>query len=150
MTRTVAAETEIGAMKATSGKWKPRGSASRTGAPGAQGGASAVGTVILLVIAAYGVFVGIQYVPQLIESSSVGSILNSIEHEHRAEPIGSAQALRGKVDNHLSINQLNHLRDSFSVREFGNDYIVEVSYERELNLLYAKKTIKYTNSLTLH
>jgi Domain of unknown function (DUF4845) len=125
-------------------------SAMRTGAPGAQRGASAVGTSLLLLIAAYGVYVGLQYVPQLIESSSVGSILNSIEHEHRAEPIGSAQSLRGKIDNHLSINQLNHLRDSFSVREFGNDYIVEVSYERELNLLYAKKTIKYTDSLTLH
>jgi hypothetical protein len=150
MTRTVPAEKEIGVMNWTSGKRKSGKSTWRSGAPGAQAGASAVGTVILLVIAAYGVFVGLQYVPQLIESSSVGSILNSIEHEHRAEPLRSAQALRGKVDNHLSINQLNHLRDSFSVREFGNDYIVEVSYERELNLLYETKTIKYENSLTLH
>jgi hypothetical protein len=147
---TVAAETEIAAMKSTSGKGKPGKSAPRTALPGVQAGASAVGSAILLVIAAYGVFVGIQYVPQLIESSSVGSILNSIEHEHRAEPIGSAHALRGKIDDHLSINQLNHLRDSFTVREFGNDYIVEVSYERELNLLYETKTIKYANSLTLH
>jgi hypothetical protein len=117
---------------------------------GSQRGASAVGTAILLAIAAYGVYVGIQYVPQMIESSSVGSILNSIEHEHRAEPIRSAQALRAKVDNHLNVNQLNHLKDSFSVREFGNEYIIEVSYERELNLLYETRTVKYENSLTLH
>lgn len=117
---------------------------------GSQRGASGVGTVILLAIAAYGVYVGIQYVPQLIESSSVGSILNSIEHEHKAEPIRSAQALRAKVDNHLNINQLNHLKDSFSVREFGNEYIIEVSYERELNLLYETRKIKHENSLTLH
>lgn len=136
--------------KLTSGKSSSRKSTWRTGTPGAQAGASAVGTVILLAIAAYAVYVGIQYVPQMIESSSVGSILNSIEHEHRAEPMRSAQALRAKVDNHLSINQLNHLKDSFNVREFGNEYIIEVSYERQLNLLYETRTVKYENSLTLH
>jgi hypothetical protein len=146
--RTVAAETEIGAMKRIS--WKNAKRTSGTVAPRAQRGASAVGTVILLAIAAYGVYVGIQYAPQMIESSSVGSILNSIEHEHRAEPIRSAQALRAKVDNHLNVNQLNHLKDSFSVREFGNEYIIEVSYERELNLIYENRTVKYENSLTLH
>ena len=142
-------------MRLTSGKLiseklPSRKSTWRTGTPGAQAGASAVGTVILLAIAAYGVYVGIQYVPQMIESSSVGSILNSIEHEHRAEPMRSAQALRAKVDNHLSINQLNHLKDSFNVREFGNEYIIEVSYKRQLNLLYETRTVKYENSLTLH
>jgi hypothetical protein len=136
---------EIGAMKKESGK-----QASGVGPCGRQRGASAVGTVILLAIAAYGVFVGIQYVPQLIESSSVDSILNSIEHDNRAAPGRSAQALRAKVDNHLSINQLTHLKDNFEVREWGSDYIIEVSYERTLNLLYETKTIKYENSLTLH
>jgi hypothetical protein len=136
---------EIGAMQKEAGKQAPG-----VGLSGRQRGASAVGTVILLAIAAYGVFVGIQYVPQLIESSSVDSILNSIEHDNRAEPIRSAQALRAKVDNHLSINQLTHLKDSFEVREWGSDYIIEVSYERKLNLLYETKTVKYENSLTLH
>ena len=136
---------EIGAMKRMLAKGT---SGARTTV--GQSGASGIGTVILLAIAAYGVFVGIQYVPQLIESSSVDSILNSIEHEHRAEPIRSAQALRAKVDNHLNVNQLNHLKDSFQVREWGSDYLIEVSYERELNLLYATRTLKYENSLTLH
>ena len=62
----------------------------------------------------------------------------------------SAQGLRAKIDNHLSVNQLNHLKDSFQVREWGSDLLIEVSYERELNLLYETRTIKYENSLTLH
>jgi Domain of unknown function (DUF4845) len=132
-------------MKRESGKL-PSG----TGSTGRQRGASGVGTVILLAIVAYGVYVGIQYVPQLIEASSVDSILTSIEHDNRAEPIRSAQALRAKLDNHLSINQLTHLKDNFEVREWGSDYIIEVSYERELNLLFETKTIKYEDSLTLH
>lgn len=145
MAHAVVAGMEIGAMKLRSGK-----GTSGAGAPVGQRGASAIGTVILLIIAAYGVFVGIQYVPQLIESSSVDSILNSIEHDHRAEPVRSAQGLRAKIDNHLSVNQLSHLKDSFQVREWGSDLLIEVSYERELNLLYETRTIKYENSLTLH
>jgi hypothetical protein len=127
-------EKEIGAMN------KPRER---------QRGASAVGTVILLAIVAYGVFVGIQYVPQLIESGSVHSVLNSIEGAHHSDPARSVQAVRALVDNHLSLNQMNHLRDSFNVREFANDYVIEVSYERDLDLFFTKKVITYETSLTL-
>lgn len=114
-----------------------------------QRGASAAGTIILLAIVAYGVFVGIQYVPQLIESGSVHSVLNSIESAHHSDPARNAQAVRALVDNHLSLNQMNHLRNSFNVREFANDYVIEVSYERDLDLFFAKKVITYETSLTL-
>ena len=114
-----------------------------------QRGASAVGTVLLLAIVAYGVFVGIQYVPQLVESGSVHSVLNSIESAHHSDPARSAQAVRALVDNHLNLNQMNHLRDSFNVREFANDYVIEVSYERDLDLFFTKKVITYETSLTL-
>jgi hypothetical protein len=114
-----------------------------------QRGASAVGTVILLAIVAYGVFVGIQYAPLLIESSSVHSILNSIESAHHSDPARNAQAVRALVDNHLNLNQMNHLRDSFNVREFANDFVIEVSYERDLDLFFTKKVITYETSLTL-
>jgi hypothetical protein len=114
-----------------------------------QRGASAVGTVILLTIVAYGVFVGIQYAPQLIESSGVHSILNSIEAAHHSDPARSPQAVRALVDNHLTLNQMNHLKDSFNVREFANDYIIEVKYKRDLDLFFTKQVITYEKSLTL-
>lgn len=114
-----------------------------------QRGASAVGTIILLAIVTYGVFVGIQYVPQLIESGSVHSVLNSIEGAHHSDPARSAQAVRALVDNHLNRNQMNHLKNSFNVREFANDYVIEVSYERDLDLFFTKKIITYETSLTL-
>lgn len=114
-----------------------------------QRGASAVGTMILLAVVAYGLYVGFQYVPQLIESRSVDSILTSIENTHRAEPVRDAQAVRSMIENHLHINHLNHLKDRFDVRQFGNDYIIEVSYERDLDLLFTRKVITYETSLTL-
>lgn len=114
-----------------------------------QRGASAVGTMILLAVIAYGLYVGFQYVPQLIESRSVDSILTSIENTHRAEPVRDAQAVRSMIENHLHINHLNHLKDRFDVRQFGNDYIIEVSYERDLDLLFTRKVITYETSLTL-
>lgn len=115
-----------------------------------QRGASAIGTIVLLAVVAYGVYVGIQYVPQLIEYRSVDSILTSVENTHRAEPVRNAQALRSMIDNHLHINQLNHLKGSFDVREFANDFIIEVHYERDLDLLFAQKVLTYEDSLTLH
>lgn len=114
-----------------------------------QRGASAVGTMILLAVIAYGLYVGFQYVPQLIESRSVDSILTSIENTHRAEPVRDAQAVRSMIENHLHINHLNHLKDRFDVRQFGNDYIIEVSYERDLDFLFTRKVITYETSLTL-
>jgi hypothetical protein len=88
-------------------------------------------------------------VPQLIESSSVHAILNNIESAHHSDPARSAQAVRSLVDNHLNLNQMNHLRENFNVREFANDYIIEVSYERDLDLFFTKKVITYESSLTL-
>jgi hypothetical protein len=114
-----------------------------------QRGASVVGTVILLAVVAYAVYIGIQYVPQLIESGSVHSVLNSIESAHHSDPARSVQAVRSLLDNHLNLNQMNHLRDSFNVREFANDYVIEVSYERDLDLFFTKKVITYETSLTL-
>lgn len=120
-----------------------------TSKPANQVGASAIGTVLLLVILAYGIFVGIQWVPQIIESSSVDSVLNSIESTHRSDPVRSAQAARTLIDNHLQINQMQDLKEVFTVREWANDYVIEVSYERQLNLLYETRTLHYEKSLTL-
>jgi hypothetical protein len=44
---------------------------------------------------------------------------------------------------------MGDLRDSFTVKQEDDTCIIKVSYERELNLLYTKKPIKYEKTLTL-
>jgi hypothetical protein len=57
--------------------------------------------------------------------------------------------LRDMIGRQLEINQMDELRDSFTVTQDGDKYIVKVNYERELNLIYEKKPMKYEKSLTL-
>lgn len=116
--------------------------------PGNQQG-SVIVTILVLALMAYGVFVGIQYVPLKIESSSVDSLLDNIEADHKATPIGSVSDVKDKINNILYINQLDHLRDSFIVRRYRGSLIIEVKYERELNLIYENKVMLYEKSLTI-
>ena len=51
-----------------------------------QTAASTLGTIITLVARGYGVYIGIQYVPQAIESKAIGSILDSIEDSPKNRP----------------------------------------------------------------
>ena len=44
---------------------------------------------------------------------------------------------------------MDDLRDSFKVTQDGEIYIVTVSYERELNLIYEKRPMKYEKTITL-
>lgn len=115
-----------------------------------QAGASAVGTIIFLAVIGYGIYVGIQYVPQFIESSSVDSILDSLEINQREEPADSVQDVESRIKRLLDVNEMKNMEDSFDVRQDGNSFIVEVSYERELNLLYEVKKMKYEKTITLN
>lgn len=117
--------------------------------PRTQRGASAIVVIIILAIIGAGVYVGLQYVPQYIETSTVDSILGNIEKAHQETPISSAMAVQNMIDKQLDMNQLDNLRDSFKVTQKGDAYIVKVSIERELNLIYAKKPMKYEKTLTL-
>jgi hypothetical protein len=47
------------------------------------------------------------------------------------------------------VNEMNDMKDNFHVRQDGGKYIIEVSYERELNLGYEKKLMKFEKTLTL-
>ena len=44
---------------------------------------------------------------------------------------------------------MNNLQDSVNVRKIGGTYVIEVSYERELDLIYKKKTVQYKETRTL-
>jgi hypothetical protein len=112
-------------------------------------GGSAIGLVISLAILGYGIFVGIQYVPQYIESTTVDAILESLTDTHRKEPFSDTGAIHGAIDNQLYINQMGAMKKDFSIIPSRGSYIVTVRYERELNLLYAKKQIQHEKSVTL-
>jgi hypothetical protein len=114
-----------------------------------QKGASAIGLIIMLAILGYGIFVGLQYIPQHMESGTVNSILDSIEANHKATPVRSVNEITGAINRHLDVNRMNDMQDKFYVTRNGGTYTIEVSYERELNLVYQKKLMKYEKTLTL-
>ena len=103
----------------------------------------------MLAVVAYGVYVGLQYVPQYIESATVGTVLDNVAALHREEPFSDVEAVRNAIEKQLYINERNDLKDSFTVMPSRGDYLVTVRYERELDLLYAKKLVPYEKTLTL-
>jgi hypothetical protein len=114
-----------------------------------QKGGSVIGLIIMLAILGYGVYVGLQYIPQYIESGNVDSVLAYIEANHRVNPVRSVNDIQDAIDRQLNVNEIYDLKDKFSVMQIGGTYTIKVSYERELNLLYETKTMQYEKTLTL-
>ena len=114
-----------------------------------QRGASGIAALIILAIIGAGVYIGLQFIPQYIEAGTVDSILENIEKAHRRSPVSNADAVRSMINKQLNINQLDELKDSFKVTQDGEAYIVRVSYEWELNLIYEKKPMKYEKAIIL-
>lgn len=116
--------------------------------PGKQKGGALV-TIIVLALIAYGIFVGIQYVPLKIEAGSIDSIFETIETGHRTTPVGSKAKVKNQIIKLLNVNQMDEMIDSFHITQNLDRTVISASFERELNLLYEKKVIKYEKSLTL-
>ena len=114
-----------------------------------QRGASAIGIIITLAIIGVGAYIGFQYLPLYIEAGTVDSILTSIENNDREKPVTSAQQIRGMIEKQLNMNQMEDLADSFKVTQDEEIFIVNVNYDRELNLIYEKKLIITDKTLTL-
>ena len=119
------------------------------GLPAKQKGASAIVTIILLAVLGFAVYVGIQYVPQVIESKSIDSILKTIQDDQKTGPISSAADARTKLVKLLQINEMNDMMDSFTVTERGGVITVAFNYERQLNLGYKIHPMRYEKSVTL-
>jgi hypothetical protein len=117
--------------------------------PGKQKGASAIVTTIVLAILAYGIYIGIQYVPQAIESSSINSIFSSIEKDHRMDHISGETEAKAKLIKLLQINEMNEMVQNVSVRQIGGKITLKIVYERELNLGYKTKPMAYEKILVL-
>jgi hypothetical protein len=114
-----------------------------------QTGGSAIGNVVILALAAYAIYIGIQYVPQRMEASMVDGILDTIQGNYRFGTAPGAGDIDSMINQQLNLNGALDLRDSFRVAYNGRTYTITVSYDRELDLLYDKKTIHYQKTLTL-
>ena len=114
-----------------------------------QKGASAITTIILLAVLGYAAYVGIQYVPQAIESKSVDSILTTVETDQRANPAMTEADVKEKVIKLLQINEMNDMVKNMSVTRSGGRTTVTIKYDRELNLLYKNHQMHYEKSVTL-
>ncbi len=110
---------------------------------------SAVFNVIILLLVAYGIFVGIQYAPIMIESRTIDAMLNSIEQSNKTAPAENMQAVENMLNNQLYINEMTHMRDSFDIDYMDRAYTIRANYERSLNLGFDQKTLKYQKSKTL-
>jgi len=114
-----------------------------------QKGGSAVALIIVLAVFAYAVYVGLQYIPQRIESGTVDSILDSIAENHKTTPVQNVSEILSAITRQLNVNQMDDMKDNFKVSKYRGTYIIKASYERELNLGYEIKTIQYEKSRTL-
>jgi hypothetical protein len=114
-----------------------------------QKGGSAIALIIVLAIFAYAVYVGLQYIPQRIESGTVDSILDSIAENHKTTPVQNVSEILSAITRQLNVNQMDDMKDNFKVSKYRGTYIIKASYERELNLGYEIKKIQYEKTRTL-
>ena len=117
--------------------------------PAKQKGASAIFTIIVLALLAYGVYLGIQYVPQAIESRAIDSIFTTVDKDHRMDPIRSADEAKSKVVKMLQVNEMNDMAKNVKVKQIAGTITIKVKYERELDLGFKTKPMLYEKTLVL-
>jgi len=118
--------------------------------PARQKGASAIVTIVILAVLAYAAYVGIQYVPQAIESKSVDSVLSSVEDDQRTNPVKTEYDVKAKVARYLQINEMSDMTENVSVNNFGGKTTITITYDRELDLLFKTHPMRYEKSLVLN
>ncbi len=117
--------------------------------PAKQKGASAIATIIFLALLAYGVYLGIQYVPQAVESRAIDSIFATVYKDHRIDPIQSVDEAKSKVARMLQVNEMNDMAKNVKVRQIAGTITIKVKYERELDLGFKTKPMLYEKTLVL-
>ena len=114
-----------------------------------QKGGSPIGGIIILVLLVYGGFVAFQWVPQWLESQAIDSVLETMERNQSSAKIGSVNAARDQVNTLLNINEMDDKQSMFEYRQNGPNVIIDVIYERKLNLLFKNEPVIYNKNLTL-
>ena len=114
-----------------------------------QRGGSIISTLITLVILAYGVFIGIQYVPQLLESHSIDTILDRMRDTQVTDPVKTANDASLKVVRMLQINEMDNMTNNFKVENQDGMLLIIFDYERELNLVFKTLPINHHKTMLL-
>lgn len=114
-----------------------------------QRGGSIISTLITLVILAYGVFIGFQYVPQLLESHSIDTILDRMRDTQVTDPVKTANDASLKVVRMLQINEMDNMTNNFKVENQDGMLLIIFDYERELNLVFKTLPINHHKTMLL-
>jgi hypothetical protein len=114
-----------------------------------QHGKSAIGNIIVLAMIGFGIFFGIQYIPQRIEAGTMQSILDGVQRRHDSAPIRDTQDAWNVIGNQLNINNINDMREHFKVTQDGRSVVVTARYERELNLLFTTRKVVFNEQVVL-
>lgn len=114
-----------------------------------QRGASLAGNILLLAAFGYGIYLGIQYVPFYLESKSIDSILQSIEAQHQSQRFEAAQQVDQAVRKNLNMNQMDDMMTHVRIRENPSGISIEINYDRELDLLFDRKTLSFSKTTDL-
>ncbi len=117
--------------------------------PQAQRGGSTIVTLIILAIVGIGGYIGFQYVPQYMEAKEIDSILASVEKAYDENPVDTEKQIRSMINKRLMINKMKEMEEAFTIADKHKSFTITVDYERELNLLYEKRTMKYEKKLVL-
>lgn len=117
---------------------------------GKQEGKSAIGNLLVFALIGFGIWVGIQYIPQRIEAATVRSVLDRVEKRHAATPIRDDRDLWAIVNKQLNVNEMQDMRPNFKSSWNRSAVTVTVDYTRELNLIFTTKTIEYRERLVLN
>lgn len=116
---------------------------------GKQEGKSAFSNLLVFAVIGYGIWVGVQYIPQRIEAGTIRSVLDRVEQRHAATPIRDDRDLWTIVEKQLSINEMRDMRPYFRSSWSGGTVTLTVDYTRELNLIFTNKTMKYHEGTVL-
>ena len=109
----------------------------------------AILTLIILLLLGYGIWIGIQYVPQMIESKAVESIFDTMRTDQAVDPVQTEGAAKAKVIRLLQINEMNEMTKNIKTSRGAGTINVNVSYDRELNLGFKVHPMHYEKNLEL-
>ncbi|HEY5720402.1 MAG TPA: hypothetical protein VIW02_08470 [Gammaproteobacteria bacterium] len=110
---------------------------------------SGIALIVILAVVGVCAYVGIQYIPIVIESGNLDSVLEGVEKDHANSPFSGVQAVEQALNRRLGINDMGELGDRFKVEETADGLLIRVEHERQLNLLYDKQPIPYRKSVLL-
>ena len=114
-----------------------------------QAGKSKVGNLFFFVALAYGIFLAFQYVPQRLEWATVQTILEQVQQQHYAYRVTTPEEAWKQIDKQLAVNDMKDMRENFEVTKPEQWVIIDVHYQRELNLIFTTMRPTFRQTIEL-